>query len=108
MKHWTTRVRIVVLAVLAALALFVFVYPTRALLSQGNDIGRTQHDLAALQQQNRELQLEVLKLRTPAEIERIARQRFSMIKPNEHLYAVVAGEPPTTTTTAAAPASAGP
>ena len=102
MSQWTTRVRVVVAAVLAALALFVFVYPTRALLSQGNDINSTSHDLAALQRQYRELQLEVLKLRTPAEIERIARQRFSMIKRNERLYAVVVGSPTTTTTVASA------
>ncbi len=102
MSQWTTRVRVVVVCVLAALALFVFVYPTRSLLSQGDDIGRTRHDLASLQQQNRKLQLEVLKLRTPAEIERVARQRFSLIKPNERLYAVVPGRPGATTTTTAA------
>ncbi|HEY3831734.1 MAG TPA: septum formation initiator family protein [Acidimicrobiia bacterium] len=102
MSQWTTRLRVAVVAVLAALALFVFVYPTRALLSQGNDIGQTRHDLAALQQQNRTLELEVLKLRTPAEIERIARQRFNMIKPNEHLYAVVPAQPGATNTTTTA------
>ena len=99
MSQWTTRVRVVVAAVLAALALFVFVYPTRALLSQGSDIGRSRRDLAALQQQNHTLELEVLKLRTPAEIERIARQRFSMVKPGQRLYAVVAGNGAATTTT---------
>ena len=69
MAQWTTRVRIAVISVLAALALFVFVYPTRALISQSDDIGHTRRDLAALQQANRKLELEVLKLRTPAEIE---------------------------------------
>ena len=75
------------------------------MLSQGNDIGQTRHDLAALQQQNRTLELEVLQLRTPAEIERIARQRFNLIKPGERLYAVVPAQPgaSTTTTTAYAP-----
>src|SRR3954447_6147270 len=99
MGEWTTRVRVAVISVLAALALFVFVYPTRALLSQNDDIGRTRHDLAALQQTNHTLELEMLKLRTPAEIERIARQRFSMVKPGERLYAVVPGGPGTSATT---------
>ena len=49
MSQWTTRVRVVVAAVVGALALFLFVYPTRALVSQGNDIGQTRHDLVALQ-----------------------------------------------------------
>jgi cell division protein FtsB len=103
MKDWTTRVRVAVAGVLAALALFVFVYPTRSLLSQGDDIGRTQHDLAALQKQNHELELEVLKLRTPAEIERIARQRFSMVKPGQRLFAVVPAQSGATPTTTASP-----
>jgi cell division protein FtsL len=89
--------------VLAALALFVFVYPTRSLLSQGNDINQARHDLATLQTENHQLELEVLKLRTPAEIERIARQRFSMVKPGERLYAVVPAGPGTTTTTTPVP-----
>src|SRR4051812_18937281 len=101
MGQWTTRVRLAVIGVLVALALFVFVYPTRALLSQNDDIAKTSRDLAALQHENRRLEHEVLKLRTPQEIERIARQRFSMIKPGERLYAVVPGQQsnPTTTTT---------
>jgi hypothetical protein len=45
----------------------------------------------------------VLKLRTPEEIERIARQRFSMVKGNERLYAVVPSQPHSTTTTAPSP-----
>jgi hypothetical protein len=52
MANWTTRVRVAVVSVLAALALFVFVYPTRALLSQGDDIGRTGRVLAVLQREN--------------------------------------------------------
>ncbi len=99
MSDWTVRVRVAVGAVVVALALFVFVYPTRSLLAQGNDIGRTRHDLAALQQQNRRLELEVLRLRTPAEIERIARQRFNMKRPNERLFNVVPSAPATTATT---------
>src|SRR4051812_25690602 len=103
MGQWTTRVRVAVVAVVVALGLFVFVYPTRALLSQNDDIGRTRHDLASLQQQNHNLQHEVLKLRTREEVERIARKRFSWVRQGERLYVVVPGPSAPTTTTLPTP-----
>ena len=38
-------------------------------------------------------------LKSPSEIERIARERYGMVKPGEQAYAAVPGAPTTSTTT---------
>ncbi len=90
-----------------AAMLLLFVFPTRSLISQRGDISRARYDLEVIESENERLAEEAARLATPAEIERIARERFHMVRPGETAFAVVpmADEPgvedPATTSTSA-------
>ena len=95
-----TRPARVALASLAFVAiLFMFVFPTQALLAQRSDLSGARTDLAVLREQNAKLEEEAARLRTPAEVERIARERFNMVRPGEQAFAVVPSRSGGTTTT---------
>ena len=57
-----------------------------------------QEQLAVLGQQTDDLRAQRKRLETKSEIERIARDRFGMVKPGEQPWAVVPGASTTTTT----------
>jgi cell division protein FtsB len=102
--RFTPAARIALLTVFSVAFLFVFVFPTSSYLSQARQVNRAQHDLAILRAQNKMLADEAAKLQTPAEIERIARERYNMALPGERLFSIVPTAPvattsPTTTTT---------
>ena len=79
---------ILVTALLVA-ALFVFVFPTRTYLAQRAETQRTEHQLRVLQEQNDALSARVTALDTDAEIERIAREQFDLIRPGEQAFAIL-------------------
>lgn len=89
MKRWGGAARAALASVLLAALLLLFVFPTRSLLAQRDDIGRARHDLEVLQNENERLAREAALLSTPSEIERIARERFHMVRPGERAFAVV-------------------
>jgi cell division protein FtsB len=99
----TPAARIALLTVFSVAFLFVFVFPTSSYLSQARQVNRARHDLAILRAQNHTLTNEAAKLKTTAEIERIARERYNMALPGERLFSIVPTPPttaaPTTTTT---------
>lgn len=106
----TAPARIVLLTVFSVAFLFVFVFPTRSYLSQARQVSDAQKDLAILRQQNHTLANEATKLKSTAEIERIARERYNMALPGERLFEIVPTTPttvppPTTTTTVPATVS---
>ena len=70
-------------------ALFVFVFPTRTYLAQRAETNRTEHQLEVLQQQNDALSARVTALDTDAEIERIAREQFDLVRPGEQAFAIL-------------------
>jgi cell division protein FtsB len=70
-------------------ALFVFVFPTRTYLAQRAETTRTEHQLQVLQQQNDALSARVTALDTDAEIERIAREQFDLVRPGERAFAIL-------------------
>ncbi len=70
-------------------ALFVFVFPTRTYLAQRAETKRTEHQLQVLQQQNDSLSTRVTALDTDAEIERIAREQFDLVRPGEQAFAIL-------------------
>jgi cell division protein FtsB len=81
-----------VLAVLllGALALTVSgILPFRQLVSQQRQIERTQDQLTALQRENQVLSEDIEMLGTDAEIERIAREQYGLVRPGEVAYVVV-------------------
>jgi cell division protein FtsB len=91
--------RIAILSLVIVAILFLFVFPTRSFLAQRNQISDAQHDLAILRAQNARLAKEAARLQTDAEIERIAREEYHMVRPGERAYAVIPA-PPTTATSA--------
>ena len=70
-------------------ALFVFVFPTRTYLAQRAETQRTEHQLQVLQEQNEALSARVTALDTDAEIERIAREQFDLVRPGEQAFAIL-------------------
>ena len=97
-----TRRRRVLIGVVGALALvgflFAFVYPTRTYLAQREQIGRAEDRLTVLRQQTAALERETKGLGGDAEIERIAREQYGLVRPGETPYVIV---PPETTPTTA-------
>jgi cell division protein FtsB len=93
-----TRRRRLLLGVLAALALvgflFAFAYPTRTYLDQREQIRRAEERLTVLQHQTAALERDTLRLQGDAEVERIAREQYGLVRPGETPYVIV---PPETT-----------
>jgi cell division protein FtsB len=91
--------------------LFVFGFPARSLLAQRHERERALAQLDVLREQNTKLEREARRLQDNAEIERIARERYGLVRPGETPYVVV---PPSTappaapSTTASAPSTTAP
>ena len=68
---------------------FLAVFPTRTYLSQRRDLANTQRRLAVLSGQNRELSGRVARLNTDAEIERLAREQYNLVRPGEEAFAIL-------------------
>ncbi len=79
-------------------ALFLFVFPTSAVLHQRDQLSDAKERLAVLKEQTKKLDDASKRVQSDDEIERLARDRFNMVKPGEQAWAVVP-EPTTTTTT---------
>ena len=96
-----TFIGLVLTGVLLAV-LLTFVFPTRTFLAQRASIAGARQQLQVLDQQNAELGERAAKLRDDAEIERIAREQYNLVRPGEEAYAVLpppgADEAPTATT----------
>ena len=84
--------------------LFVFVYPTRTFLQQRNQKNAAEHQLEVLREQTKKLHEQTKKLQTDPEVERLARERFGMVRPGETPYVPI----PTPTTTQGPPESTTP
>jgi cell division protein FtsB len=68
--------------------LFLFVFPTNAWLTQRHDRTRIEKELRQVSVENRLLDARVKRLQTPEEIERLARERFYLVRPNEQAFAI--------------------
>ena len=79
----------VVAAIVAVGVLFVAVFPTRTWLAQRQDLAATERKLAVLSTQNAEMTARVQRLNTDAEIERLARQDYNLVRPGEEAYAIL-------------------
>jgi cell division protein FtsB len=69
--------------------LFAAVFPTRTYLAQRASTSRAEEQLQVLGQQNDELERKAEELQSDAEIERIAREQYNLVKPGEEAYAVL-------------------
>lgn len=64
------------------------VFPFRQLIAQERLVENTQAQLDALIAENETLQAEIDAVATPAELERIAREQYGMVRPGETSYVV--------------------
>ncbi len=79
----------VVAAVIAVGVLFVAVFPTRTWLSQRQELAATEQKVVVLAKLNAEMAARVQRLNTDAEIERLARQDYNLVRPGEEAYAIL-------------------
>jgi cell division protein FtsB len=79
--------------------LFVFVFPIRSLLAQRRETQAVQDRLELFREQSDRLADEAERLQSDAEVERIARERYNLVRPGETPYAVVPVPETATTTT---------
>jgi cell division protein FtsL len=84
--------------------LFAFVYPTRTFLDQRSQTNKAREQLETLRSENARLTRESKRLSTDAEIERIARERYGLVKPGERSFVIL----PTPTTAPPAPSTTAP
>jgi hypothetical protein len=73
--------------------LFLFVFPTSSWLAQRRDRHHVEAELRAVTAHNQSLERRVRKLRTPAEIERIAREKYNLVRPGEEAFAILPPRP---------------
>ena len=86
---------VLAVVLLGALALTVSgILPFRQLISQQRQIERSQEQLTALSDENDALAEDIEMLGTDAEIERLAREQFGLVRPGEVAYVVVTPDEP--------------
>jgi cell division protein FtsB len=98
------RVAFIAVPLIVLAALFVAIFPTRALLDQRSRKAKATRDLVKLEKDNKKLDSDVRVLHTDAEIQRLAREQYNLVRPGEEAYAILPGRPTGTTTTTTAPA----
>jgi cell division protein FtsB len=91
--------RLILLMLAFVAFLFVFVFPIRTLLAQREERGRIQDKIDVLEEQSDTLEREAERLQNDSEVERLARERYNMVRPGETPYAVVPSPDESTTTT---------
>lgn len=75
---------------LLILAVFVFgVFPTGRFVDQREQLDDAELELKELLAENSELQARVDRLESDEEIERVARDEFDLVYPDEEVYAVL-------------------
>jgi cell division protein FtsL len=83
------RLWVLLASVVLVAALFLFVFPTRTYLAQRESLAGAEERLDVLQRENELLEQRISTLRTDAEIERIAREQYNLVRPGEEAFAVL-------------------
>jgi cell division protein FtsB len=78
--------------------LFAFVYPTRTFLDQRESTNKARAQLELLQSENARMGGEAKQLSTDSEIEKLAREKYGLVKPGERPFVILPA--PTTSTVA--------
>lgn len=68
--------------------LFLAALPTRAYFDQRDQRRVVAAQIGSLSTQNQELDERVRQLQTPAEVERLAREQYGLVRPGEEVYSV--------------------
>ncbi len=85
----SSKARVAVASVVFVGFLFGAVFPTRTYLAQRRAISAATERLNLFKEQNGRLEAEAGRLQNDQEIERIARERYNLVKPGEEAYAIV-------------------
>jgi cell division protein FtsB len=87
------RRRTVIITVMLGLAvvagMFAFVYPTRTYLHQREQIQQAENRLDVIRRETADLERDTERLRGDAEVERIAREQYGLVRPGETPYVIV-------------------
>jgi cell division protein FtsB len=83
-----------VVGVVAVGILFLAVFPTRTYLSQRQNLDAAHQRVRVLSEENAKLAARVDKLNTDAEIERLAREQYNLVRPGEEAYAILPAPQP--------------
>ena len=86
--------------------LFLFVFPGRTYLAQRRSLAAAEARLHVLKTENKSLDQRVARLQDDAEIERLAREQYGLVKPGEEAYAILPSPSPAPPPTPAKKASA--
>ncbi len=70
-------------------AVFLFVLPGRAYLGQRRSLNAAELRSRVLSAENAKLDRQIQQLQTDAEIERLARQQYGLVKPGEQAFAIL-------------------
>lgn len=87
--RWWRPLLLAAFAVATIAVLAVYVFPTRTWLDQRSASAETSAQLAELRAERRALEERVAELDSDAEIERVARSEYGLVKPGEEAYAVL-------------------
>ena len=93
-----------VVSVALVAVMFLFVFPTRTYLSQRSTLARAEARVTTLAAQNKQLSDRAALLNTDAEIERLARQDYGLVRPGQEAYAILPAPAGHTAPSTAAPA----
>ena len=85
----TRRTRLLIGAVATVALLFVAVFPARTYLDQHHRRQEVQARIKATDGRNRALQKRIDTLHTEAEVERLAREQYNLVRPGEEAYAIL-------------------
>jgi cell division protein FtsB len=77
------------LAVVLVGVTLLAVFPARTYFAQRRSIATAEERVRVLSAQNKQLSKRVEKLHTDAEIERIAREQYNLVRPGEEAYAIL-------------------
>ena len=86
---WPLMVSLAVVGIL-----FLAVFPTRTYVGQRGDLDATADRVEVLRRENDRLAQRVGKLNTDEEIERLAREQYSLVRPGEEAYAILPAPKP--------------
>ncbi len=81
--------RLFVVALVVAGILFTFGTPARTWMDQRQAISSARQRSAVLDEQGRDLQARVDLLQTDAEVERIAREQYGLVRPGEEAFGIL-------------------
>ena len=100
-------VRTLLIVVALGGLLFLFILPGRTWLQQRGEMSSAERQLHALDAENAALARRAAQLQDPAYVQRIARQQYGLVLPNEQSYGILLPTATTTTTTTVAGVPAG-